>query len=144
MTGLLHLHSFLRYAAVILMIWTIIHAFMNMKKSEAVASKWSMISMIVLHSQFLIGLILWISKFMSTPAGEIMKVKDNRYFIMEHSLMMLIGIVLISIGHIKGKKTADMQKRYKTVFTFFLIGFIIIMAMIPWPFFSHAPVRGWF
>lgn len=144
MTGLIHLHSFLRYAAVILMIWTIIHAFMNMKKSEAVASKWSMISMIVLHSQFLIGLILWISKFMSTPAGEIMKVKDNRYFIMEHSLMMLIGIILISIGHIKGKKTADMQKRYKTVFTFFIIGFIIIMAMIPWPFFSHAPNSGWF
>ena len=144
MTGLIHLHSFLRYVAVILMIWTIIHAFMNMKKSDADASKWSMVSMIVLHTQFLIGLVLWINKFTGTPAGEIMKVKDNRYFIMEHSLMMLIGIILISIGHIKGKKAADMQKRYKTVFTFFLIGFIIIMAMIPWPFFSHAPVRGWF
>ncbi len=152
MIGLLHLHSFLRYAAVILMIWTIIHAFMNMKKSDAVASKWSMISMIVLHSQFLIGLILWIIKLPQKPvidqsiqpemAEKILH--EYRYFIMEHSVMMLIGIVLISIGHIKGKKTADMQKRYKTVFTFFLIGFIIIMAMIPWPFFSHAPVRGWF
>ncbi len=138
MTELIELHSLLRYIAIFLMTWTIIHAFINMKKSDAVASKWSMISMIVLHTQFLIGLVLWINKLIVTPTGEIMKVKYNRYFIMEHSLMMLIGIVLVSIGHIKGKKTADMQKRYKTVFTFFLIGFIIIMAMIPWGVLGHT------
>lgn len=144
MTGLLHLHSFLRYVAVFLMIWTIVHAYMNMKKSDAPASKWSMVSMIVLHTQFLIGLVLWIIKLKNTPAGELMAVKDNRFFIMEHSVMMLIAIVLVSIGHIKGKKTADMQKRYKTIFTFFLIGFILMMVMIPWPFLSHTPYRGWF
>ncbi len=144
MTGLLHLHSFLRYAAVFLMIWTIVHAYMNMKKSDAVASKWSMLSMTVLHTQFLIGLVLWIMKLKSTPAGELMSVKDNRFFIMEHSLMMLIAIVLVSVGHIKGKKSADMQKRYKTIFTFFVIGFILMMVMIPWPFLSHTPYRGWF
>lgn len=144
MTGLLHLHSFLRYVAVFLMIWTIVHAYMNMKKSDAPASKWSMVSMIVLHTQFLIGLVLWIIKLKNTPAGELMKVKDNRFFIMEHSVMMLIAIVLVSIGHIKGKKTTDMQKRYKTIFTFFVIGFILMMVMIPWPFFSHTAIRGWF
>ena len=44
----------------------------------------------------------------------------------------------------KGKKAVDNATRYKTIFRFFLIGFIIMMAMIPWPFLSFAPDRGWF
>jgi hypothetical protein len=144
MTGILHLHSFLRYVAVFLIIWTIVHAFMNMKKKEAAPSKWSMLSMLVVHTQFILGLILWFQKFSAVSGTPEMKLPENRYFIMEHSMMMLIAIALITLGHIKGKRAADSATRYKTIFRFFLIGFIIMMAMIPWPFLSFAPVRGWF
>ena len=144
MTGILHLHSFLRYVAVILIIWTIVHAYMNMKNKDAAPSKWSMLSMMVLHTQFIWGLILWFQKYSAVSGTPEMKLAENRYFIMEHSVMMLIAIVLISVGHIKGKKAMDSATRYKTIFRFFLIGFIIMMAMIPWPFLSFAPDRGWF
>jgi len=144
MTGILHLHSFLRYIAVILIIWTIVHAYMNMKNKDAAPSKWSMLSMMVLHTQFILGLILWFQKYSAVSGTPEMKLAENRYFIMEHSVMMLIAIVLISVGHIKGKKAMDFATRYKTIFRFFLIGFIIMMAMIPWPFLSFAPDRGWF
>lgn len=144
LTGINHLHSFLRYIAVAMILWTIIHAFLNRKNSAATASKWSMLSMMILHTQFLLGLVLWIMKFMELKGKEEMKLPDNRFFIMEHSTMMLLAIILISIGHIKGKKISDMPKRYNTIFWFFLIGFIIMMLSIPWPigFMDHN--AGWF
>lgn len=144
LTGINHLHSFLRYIAVAMILWTIIHAFLNRKNSAATASKWSMLSMMILHTQFLLGLVLWIMKFMELKGKEEMKLPDNRFFIMEHSTMMLLAIILISVGHIKGKKFSDMPKRYNTIFWFFLIGFIIMMLSIPWPigFMDHN--AGWF
>ena len=58
-TGINHLHSFLRYAAVIMILWTIVHALLNRKNTEAKASKWSMLSMMILHTQLILGLVLW-------------------------------------------------------------------------------------
>jgi membrane protein DedA with SNARE-associated domain len=143
-TGINHLHSFLRYAAVAMLLWTIIHAFLNRKNTQAIASKWSMISMMILHTQFLLGLVLWIMKFSALKGTPEFKLPDNRFFIMEHSTMMLLAIILISIGHIKGKKITDMAKRYNTIFWYFLIGFILLMVSIPWPigFMDHN--AGWF
>lgn len=143
-TGINHLHSFLRYVAVFMILWTIIHAFMNRNNADAKASKWSMLSMMIVHTQLLLGLVLWFMKFMALKGTPEIKLPDNRFFIMEHSSMMIVSIILISIGHIKGKKIADLQKRYNTIFWFFLIGFIIMMLSIPWPigFMDHN--AGWF
>ena len=143
-TGINHLHSFLRYVAVFMILWTIVHAFMNRNNADAKGSKWSMLSMMIVHTQLLLGLVLWFMKFMALKGTSDIKLPDNRFFIMEHSSMMIVSIILISIGHIKGKKIADLQKRYNTIFWFFLIGFIIMMLSIPWPigFLDHN--RGWF
>ena len=143
-TGINHLHSFLRYVAVFMILWTIVHAFMNRNNADAKASKWSMLSMMIVHTQLLLGLVLWFMKFMALKGTPEIKLPDNRFFIMEHSSMMIVSIILISIGHIKGKKIADLQKRYNTIFWFFLIGFIIMMLSIPWPigFMDHN--AGWF
>ncbi len=143
-TGINHLHSFLRYVAVFMILWTIVHAFMNRNNADAKASKWSMLSMMIVHTQLLLGLVLWFMKFMALKGTSDIKLPDNRFFIMEHSSMMIVSIILISIGHIKGKKIADLQKRYNTIFWFFLIGFIIMMLSIPWPigFMDHN--AGWY
>lgn len=143
-TGINHLHSFLRYVAVFMILWTIVHAFMNRNNADAKASKWSMLSMMIVHTQLLLGLVLWFMKFMALKGTPEIKLPDNRFFIMEHSSMMIVSIILISIGHIKGKKIADLQKRYNTIFWFFLIGFIIMMLSIPWPigFMDHN--AGWY
>jgi hypothetical protein len=143
-TGINHLHSFLRYVAVFMILWTIVHAFMNRNNADAKGSKWSMLSMMIVHTQLLLGLVLWFMKFMALKGTPEIKLPDNRFFIMEHSSMMIVSIILISIGHIKGKKIADLQKRYNTIFWFFLIGFIIMMLSIPWPigFMDHN--AGWY
>jgi hypothetical protein len=117
---------------------------MNRKNAAAKASKWSMLSMMIVHTQLTLGLVLWFMKFFELRGTPEMKLPDNRFFIMEHSSMMIFAITLISIGHIKGKKIEDLQKRYNTVFWFFLVAFLLMMVSIPWPigFLDHN--RGWF
>jgi hypothetical protein len=143
-TGINHLHSFLRYVAVIMILWTIVHAFMNRKNAAAKASKWSMLSMMIVHTQLTLGLVLWFMKYMVLLGTPAMKDRDNHFFGIDHITMMIISIILISVGHIKGKKILDLQKRYNTIFWLFLIGFIFMMLSIPWPigFLDHN--KGWF
>jgi fucose 4-O-acetylase-like acetyltransferase len=43
---------------------------------------------------------------------------------------MIIGIVLITIGHSKSKRAQLPQAKHKAIFTFYLLGLIIIAAGI--------------
>lgn len=64
------------------------------------------------------------------PAGvELMKDKFHRFFWVEHPLMMLLAIILITIARGKAKAL-----NYKAVSWLLLIALIIILAAIPWPF----------
>ena len=64
------------------------------------------------------------------PAGvELMKDKFYRFFWVEHPLMMLLAIILITVARGKAKVL-----NYKAVSWLLLIGLIIILAAIPWPF----------
>jgi hypothetical protein len=59
-----------------------------------------------------------------------MKNKVTRYFTVEHWVIMLIALALITIGHSKSKKAATGEARHKAIVTFYLIGLVIILAGI--------------
>jgi cytochrome b561 len=60
--------------------------------------------------------------------------RQIRFFGMEHSLMMIMAIIIITIGSAKVKhKQADNEK-FRTMAIWFTIGLLIILANIPWPF----------
>jgi cation transport ATPase len=146
-TGLLHLHSFLRYAVLFFLLLAVIKSFsgwLGKKPYTAADNKLSLITIIVVHVQLLVGLGLYfISPLVQTGnMAEAMKDKVFRFFTVEHSAMMLAAVVLITVGRSLSKRAAnDLAKHKKTAF-FFLIGLIIILLAIPWPFSSVA--RGWF
>lgn len=75
-----------------------------------------------------------------------MKNDVARFFTMEHSVMMLIAIALITIGRITSKKAVTDEAKFKKAFTFFLIALLVILAAIPWPFMQVAKTAaiGWF
>jgi hypothetical protein len=56
---------------------------------------------------------------------------------------MLIAVVLITIGYSKSKRANTAVEKFKPIKIFYLIGLIIILASIPWPF--RANLGGaWF
>jgi hypothetical protein len=63
-----------------------------------------------------------------------MKEKSYRFFWMEHPLLMIISIILITLGYGMAKKPVSDEVKYKKAFQFFIIALILILIGIPWPF----------
>jgi hypothetical protein len=131
MNILLHAHSGLRYVVLALLIAAIFTAYTKWQKSEPGDSKIYLFALISAHTQLLIGLVLFL---MSPKVNfDLIKEKVFRFYSIEHGFMMIIAIVLITMGRSKAKKLEGGDK-HRTVFIFFTMALIIILAAIPWPF----------
>lgn len=135
-TGLLHAHSGLRWIVLILLIMAIVNAFSKKKNGtwEAKDKKLAMFAMTSLHLQFVLGLILYFISPKVSYTDGFMQNSVLRFFAVEHITIMLIAIAVISIGYSKAKKATDNAKKFGAVATFYLIGLLLILAGIPWPF----------
>lgn len=147
--ALLHTHSGLRWVALILILVAIFNA-LSGKGRNSYEKKDKMInlfSMITMHTQLLIGLILYfispkvqfVDKWMSSETEEGM----YRFFNLEHFLMMVIAIVVITIGRKKAESQTEAAAKHGKIALWYTIGLVIILAAIPWPF-REALHAKWF
>ena len=138
MNGLLHAHSGLRWVVLALLVAATFKALMKWRSNVSFTTsdrKLNLFTMVSMHVQLVLGLTLY---FMSGRV-DFSKMEDDmvRFFTVEHTVMMLLAIVLVTIGHARSKKIVDDAKKFKTIFTFYLIGLLLVLLGIPWPF------RGW-
>ena len=140
-TGLIHLHNFSRWAVIICGILALVRYGMGyfQKKTFADADrKAGLFYLISCDLQLLIGILLFffgsaVPAAMEKGMAVAMKDPILRFFSVEHSLMMLIAIALVHVGYSKSKKGED-SSRFRMGLIFYSLSFLIIMAMIPWPF----------
>ena len=102
----------------------------------------NLFAMIMLHIQVTIGAILAFTTEKQFYVEGWMKSSYNRFFGMEHIVMMVLAAVLITIGRKKAEKNEDLSKRNKTIAVWYTVGLILILAAIPWPFRGFG--NGWF
>lgn len=129
-------HSGLRWIALILIVVAIANALVSRGKNkyEKKDKMINLFAMITMHTQLLVGMILY---FISPKVNFIegwMKSKPLRFFGMEHILLMVIAIVVITIGRKKAETETDLNKKHATIVKWFVIGLILLLAGIPWPF----------
>jgi len=129
-TGLLHLHSILRWIILLLLLVCLLQA---VSKSTAVrkTSLWLLISA---HLMFVVGLYQLIAGrfgiIKGLPEGiELMKDKFYRFFWIEHPILMLLAIILITVARGKAKNL-----NYKSVTVLLIIALLAILVAVPWPF----------
>jgi hypothetical protein len=65
-----------------------------------------------------------------------------RFYTVEHVLMMIIAITIITIGFSTAKSITDAVNKHKRIAIMYGIGFLIMLAAIPWPFRNLG--AGWF
>ena len=142
---LVHAHSGWRWVVLVLVVAAIAQAFSKWQSNTALNDgnrKLAMFAMISLHIQFLIGLILYIMDAMNQTKVQFnentMSDAMIRFFTVEHSLIMIIAIGIITVGHSKAKKSQS----FKPIFWFYLIGLVVMLSRIPWP--GQFPGIGWF
>ncbi len=139
--GLLHLHSVLRWIILLLLLVTLYQALAK-KESIRKSSLWLMISA---HIMLLLGLYQLIAGRYGITTGlpegvELMKNKFYRFFWVEHPVMMVAAIVLITIARRKAKAL-----NYKAAGWLLLIALLLILAAVPWPFREVVGEnRAWF
>jgi NADH:ubiquinone oxidoreductase subunit 2 (subunit N) len=140
---LVRAHSGLRWVVLGLLIYAIFNA---LRKKDFYAKSdrmLNMFAMVSLHIQLVIGLILYFTSSKVSFVEGWMKNQLLRFYGMEHILLMVIAIVLVTIGHAKAKRATESAKKHKTILIFYAIGLILIIASIPWPF-RNLGVEGWF
>lgn len=133
----IYIHSIFRYfiliAAALVVVQSLI-GMMGKKKFMPGNRKAALVLLIFCDLQLLFGLALysmngWMGR-LSAPGG--MKDTNTRFYGMEHSVSMIIAIILIHVGYSITKKNMDDDRKFKRLFWCSFIALVIFMAMIPW------------
>ncbi len=134
------MHSGWAYVVLILVIVAVITAIMGMNSNKEFSKKSKSIALFALiaaHIQLLAGLAAYFISpgylyLKENGMGAAMKNASARNQIMEHPLLMIIAIILITIGFSKHKSKPDSKSKFKTIAIFYGIALLLILAKIPW------------
>ncbi|MEO8934762.1 MAG: hypothetical protein ABI295_10690, partial [Xanthomarina sp.] len=107
------------------------------KEYTAVDFRIALFSLIVSHIQLLIGLVLYFvsprfSLFSESGMGAVMKSSVDRLYLVEHPLVNIIAIALITIGYSKHKKKLISDAKFKTLSIFYTLALVLFLSRIPW------------
>ena len=128
-------HSGWAYIALLLLVVAVINAVIGMSSKKEFAPqdrKISLFGLIGVHVQLLVGLILYFVSPLGLASLGQMSDKMLRLTSMEHPLINIIAIVLITIGWSKHKKAIDATAKFKAITVFYGIGLFLILLRIPW------------
>ena len=134
------LHSGWAYITLIILIFAVVNALIGLTSKKEFKDKdlrVSLFTLIVAHLQLIIGFIAYFlsAQFafvLENGMGAAMKEPDIRLFIVEHPLMMILAITVITIGFSKHKKQTTDNGKFKTIALYYGIGLIFVLSRIPW------------
>ncbi|QTD39311.1 hypothetical protein JL193_07445 [Polaribacter batillariae] len=132
-------HSYWAYLVLAILIFTVINAIIGLTQKKPFKDKdlrLGLFTLIVSHIQLLIGLGWYFMspwyKALKNDAGGAMADKTTRLLAVEHPIVMILAIVLITIGWSKHKKKATDAAKFKTFAIFYGFALLLILSRIPW------------
>ncbi|MBV8390488.1 MAG: cytochrome B [Mucilaginibacter sp.] len=129
----LHLHSGLRYIVLLLVLLAILRAWLGWLGNVAYSDshrKLNLFALISVHTQLLIGLVLYFVSPFVKFGSDTMKDATTRYWTVEHLTGMLIAIALITVGYARSKRGATSDAKHKSIAIFYTLALIVIAIII--------------
>jgi hypothetical protein len=137
----LALHSLVRWFVLISLLFAIFRAYSGWlsKKSfsrfDNSVRHWTAT---IAHIQLVFGLWLYfispiIDYFLHNYQDAVHQ-REIRFFGMEHSLMMITAIIIITIGSAKAKRKQTDNEKFRTMAIWFTVALLIILTSVPWAF----------
>lgn len=133
-------HSGVSFLVVLLLLFTLINAFVKLKAKESYQRNDLLITLITTFLA-VIQLFLGIASFYFSTyyqtlreAGfkTVMKDATLRFYIVEHPLMMFIAITLVIVGFYKHLKIKNDTLKFKILAWYYGVAFVFILSRIPW------------
>lgn len=132
-------HSLCAYVVLIVLFLSTINAlagFFTKKEFTVKDLRLSLFTLIFSHIQLLLGLLLYAltPRLMAWQMGAKIVMKDSllRQLLVEHPLMNIIAVTLITIGWVKHKKQTTNRGKFGKIAIFYTIALVCLLSMIPW------------
>ncbi len=134
------IHSWWAYLVVLVLLIASVNALIGwLSKKEFGANDFriSLFTLITAHIQLLIGIVLYFvapyfNAFSEMGMGEVMGDSTLRLYLVEHPLMMIIAVVLITMGYSKHKDKLTSKAKFKTLSIFYILALLFVLSRIPW------------
>ncbi len=133
------IHSWWAYLVLLVLIIAAINSligFFSKKEYGANDFRIALFTLIVTHIQLLIGLVLYFvapyfQALVNGGMGTVMKDSTLRLYLVEHPLIMIIAVVLITVGYSKHKKKLTSRPKFKLLAIFYTLALIFMLSRIP-------------
>ncbi|PQJ75379.1 hypothetical protein [Polaribacter gangjinensis] len=136
---MIDIHSYWAYLVVILLVIAVVNAIIGLTQKKQFTDKdlrIGLFTLIVSHIQLLIGLTWYFMSpyfsMLTSNTADVMKTKELRLLALEHPVMMILALALITIGWSKHKKKTSDTAKFKTFVIFYGLGLVFILSKIPW------------
>ena len=130
-----NVHSILAYAALGLLLLASFNAIFGLSSKKLFKDKdlrLSLFTLIICHIQLLIGLVLYFVSPLGADQLGNMKDAAMRLTSLEHPLINIIALALITIGWSKHKKEESNKGKFKKIAVFYTLGLVLILSRLPW------------
>lgn len=128
-------HSGWAYLVILILLIAVINAVLGLVGKKSFTEKdrkIGLFGLIFTHTQLLIGFILYFVSPLGMSSFGQMSNAELRLTSLEHPLINIIAIALITIGWSKHKKAATDEAKFKKFVVFYGIGLFLILSRIPW------------
>ena len=137
----LSMHSSVRWLVLISLFFAIYRAYKGwfsgkgFSRSDNTIRHWTAT---IAHIQLALGVWLYsvspLIDYFLHDYKDAVRQRGIRFFGMEHSLMMIMAVSIITIGSARAKRKTTDKEKFRTMAVWFTFGLIIIFISIPWPF----------
>jgi len=135
------IHSWWAYLTLFTLLMASINAlagyFAN-KEYDPKTFRISLFTLIVTHIQVLIGFVLYfvsplgLKNISMHGMGEVMRDSTSRLFAVEHPIVMILVVVLVTIGYSKHKKKLLSKGKYKVLAITYTLALLLLLSRVPW------------
>ncbi|AWW32599.1 hypothetical protein DN752_21975 [Echinicola strongylocentroti] len=137
-TGIQHLHSGMAYLVLAGLIAVFIYALIGALGNRPFTDKdrkFGLIGLIPAHIQLLAGIIIYFVSplgFSNLSSGNAMGDAVSRLYALEHPLINIVAVILITVGYSRAKKLTESRARFRSLYMFYGIALVLILSRIPW------------
>jgi len=128
-------HSGWAYLTLLILAVAVLNAVVGLVSKKEFAAKdrkIALFALIATHIQILVGLILYFVSPLGLASFGQMSDKALRLTSLEHPLINILAVVLITIGWSKHKKLENSETKFKTFSIYYSLGLLLILSRIPW------------
>ena len=134
------LHSYLAYLVLLLLLVAVYRAISGFFMSKEYSPKMfraALFTLVVTHTQLLIAILLYFTSnrfllWFDLGISEVMKIPVHRLYLVEHPLVNILAVVIITRGYSKHKKSRLSNPKYKILAGHYSLALILILSRMPW------------